>query len=206
MEKIIDDLLIRRAVRHLKSCDEVISGLIQKHGRCTITPARDNPFHALSSSIISQQVSAHAARAIKARLFQVLGSDRFQPEGILKLSPRALKGAGLSRAKIKYIRGLARAVRSGKLDFAGLARAEEEEVISHLVSFPGIGTWTAEMFLIFGLGRPDVLSVNDAGLKRGLKLAYHLPQIPSAAEMISLGESWRPYRSVASWYIWRVVD
>jgi DNA-3-methyladenine glycosylase II len=97
-------------------------------------------------------------------------------------------------------------VRNGEVDLASIGQYEDEEIVTKLIAFPGIGRWTAEMFLIFGLGRPDVLSVHDAGLKKALKLAYGLEQMPSAAEMISLGEPWKPYRSVASWYLWRVVD
>ena len=98
------------------------------------------------------------------------------------------------------------AVRQGDFDFGSIAQCEDEDVINQLITFPGVGRWTAEMFLIFGLGNPDVLSVTDAGLKKAFKLAYNLEQVPSADEMISIGEPWRPYRSVASWYLWRVVD
>ena len=198
--------LIRKAVRHLKSADGVLADLIKEHGPCTIAPTLDNPFHALVSSIISQQISAHAARAIKGRLFDLLRSERFTPEGILKMSPKAYRTAGLSRPKMKYIHGLALAVRNGEIDFCSLAECDEAEVVSRLVTLSGVGRWTAEMFLIFGLGRADVLSVNDAGLRKAFKMAYHLQQMPSADEMISIGKPWRPYRSVASWYLWRVVD
>jgi len=206
MEKLLDPSLIRKAIRHLKSSDRVLADLIKKHGPCNITPALDHPFHALVSSIISQQISAHAARAIKGRIFDLLGDKHFTPGGILKMSDKSYRAAGLSRPKVKYIRELALAVRNGELDFRSLTGCVEEEVITRLVKLSGIGRWTAEMFLIFGLGRPDVLSVNDAGLKRALKVAYHLQQVPSPDEMISIGEPWRPYRSVASWYLWRVVD
>jgi DNA-3-methyladenine glycosylase II len=204
--KPLDRSLIRKAIRHLKASDRALSSLIMKHGPCMLTPARDNPFHALASSIISQQISAHAARAIKGRLFDLLGTQNLTPEKVLKISAKTSKTAGLSRPKYDYLRGLASAVRKGDLDFASIAAWEDEEVIAKLTAFSGIGRWTAEMFLIFGLGRPDVLSVHDAGLKRGFKMAYHLPQAPSAEEMISISEPWRPYRSVGSWYLWRVVD
>ncbi len=206
MGKSLTPSLIRKAIRHLRSSDRVLAGLIEEHHACTLTPALDNPFHALTSSIISQQISAHAARAIKSRMFDLLEDKQFTPEGILKMSPRGYRTAGLSRAKIKYIRGLASAVRNGDFDFCSLAGCEEEEVISRLMTLSGVGKWTAEMFLIFGLGKPDVLSVSDAGLKKAFKLAYDLREMPSADEMISIGEPWRPYRSVASWYLWRVVD
>jgi len=206
MKKPLDQLLIRKALRHLESSDRALSSLIMKHGPCRITPALDNPFHALASSIISQQISAHAARAIKGRLFDLLGAQVFTPKNVLKISAKSSKTAGLSRPKFEYIRGLALAIRNGDLDFSSIAKWEDEEVITKLITFSGIGRWTAEMFLIFGLGRPDVLSVNDAGLKRGFKVAYNLQQTPSADEMISISEPWRPYRSVGSWYLWRVVD
>jgi len=206
MKKILDRSLIRKAIRHLETSDRALSSLIMKHGPCTITPTLDNPFHALASSIVSQQISAHAARAIKGRLFELLGTQVFTPQNVLKISAKNYTTVGLSRRKFEYIHGLASAVRNGDLDFTALAAWEEEEVIAKLTTFSGIGRWTAEMFLIFGLGRPDVLSVNDAGLKRGFKVAYNLPQAPSADEMISISEPWRPYRSVGSWYLWRVVD
>jgi DNA-3-methyladenine glycosylase II len=208
VEKPLDKALIRRAMKHLESSDRVLAVLIKEHGPCVITPAFDNPFHALVSSIISQQISAHAARAIKGRMFELMRANRFTPKGILKMSPKDYRTAGLSRAKIKYIRELALAVKDGEIDFSPLAGFEEEKVISKLITLSGVGRWTAEMFLIFGLGRPDVLSVNDAGLRKAIKLAYSLQHIhiPSADEMILIGEPWRPYRSVASWYLWRVVD
>jgi DNA-3-methyladenine glycosylase II len=206
MEKTLDQSLIRRAIKHLKSSDRVLAALIEVHGTCNIKPAFNHPFHALVSSIISQQISASAARTIKGRMFDLLEAKVITPEGILKMSPRDYRSAGLSRAKTEYIRGLSLAVKKGQFDFCSLAECEEEEVISRLVALSGVGRWTAEMFLIFGLGRPDVLSVNDTGLKRAFRLAYNLRQMPSANEMISIGEPWKPYRSVASWYLWRVID
>jgi DNA-3-methyladenine glycosylase II len=206
MKKILNKSLIKKAIRHLNSSDKILSALIAKHGPCTITPALDNPFHALTSSIISQQLSAHAARAIKGRLFDLIGTERFTPENILKLSSRQFRTAGLSKAKIEYIQTLASAVKKDEFDLTSFVDLKDEEVISKLITLSGIGRWTAEMFLIFGLGRPDVLSLNDAGLKKGFRITYKLQKTPSEDKMISIGESWRPYRSVASWYLWRVVD
>jgi DNA-3-methyladenine glycosylase II len=206
MKRLLDPSLIKRATRHLQSSDRVLSGLIKEHGPCTIAPALNNPFHSLVSSIISQQISASAARAIKARLFVFLRTEEFTSQNVLGISAKTSRFVGLSRPKLAYIRGLALAARKGDLDFASIAKYADEDVISKLITLSGVGRWTAEMFLIFGLGRPDILSVNDAGLKRGFKLAYHLPQLPAADEMISLSEPWRPYRSVGSWYLWRVVD
>jgi DNA-3-methyladenine glycosylase II len=206
MKVILDKTLIKKAIRHLKASDGVLSSLIKKHGPCTISPTLDNPFHALVSSIISQQLSAHVARIIKGRFFDLIKAERFMPEKILKVPSNQFRNAGLSKAKIEYIRKLASAARRGEFNPSSFVNLEDEEIISKLTAFSGIGRWTAEMFLIFGLGRPDVLSANDAGLRRGLKISYRLPEIPSGDEMISIGESWRPYRSVASWYLWRAVD
>ncbi len=206
MSKSLNRSLIRKAVKHLETADGRLSALIAKHGPCTMAPALDDPFHALTSSIISQQLSARAARAIKGRLFGLLGSERFSPEGILKMSAKKARSAGLSGAKIRYIRGLARAVENGKLDFAAIAECGDEDAIAALAEFPGIGRWTAEMFLIFGLGRPDILAVGDAGLRKGLKLTYNLSEMPTPEEMIEIANPWRPFRSVASWYLWRSLE
>lgn len=206
MKNILDKTLIKKAIRHLKAADKVLSALIREHGPCMISPPLDNPFHALISSIISQQHSAHVARTIKGRLFNLIKTERFTPKNISKVSCSQFKIAGLSKAKIQYIRGLSSAARNGEFDPSAFVNLEDEEVIANLTTLPGIGRWTAEMFLIFALGRPDVLSVKDAGLKRGLKILYGLPENPSEDEMISIGELWKPYRSVASWYLWKVVD
>jgi len=206
MNERLSRSLIKKAVSHLQSADGRLSALIAEHGPCTMAPALDDPFHALTSSIISQQLSARAARAIKGRLFGLLGADRFSAEGLLKIPDRKARSAGLSGAKIRYIRGLARAVENGKLDFAAIAKHGDEAAIAALAEFPGIGRWTAEMFLIFGLGRPDILAVGDAGLRKGLKLTYNLSDMPTPDEMIEIANPWRPFRSVASWYLWKVVD
>ena len=199
--------MIKKAIKHLSSADGVLAELIETHGPCTIRPAFDNPFHALVSSIVSQQLSARAARAIKGRLFEIIGEEIFTPQEITsKLSARNVRSAGLSRAKYKYIHELALAANRGIIPFGSIANSDDEGVIEKLTAFSGVGRWTAEMFLIFGLGRPDVLSTKDAGLRRGLKILYNLKETPSESEMISISEPWRPYRSVASWYLWRVVD
>jgi len=199
--------LIKKAEKHLSSADGILAEIIETHGTCTMQPALDNPLHALASSIVSQQLSVRAARAIKGRLFEIIGEEIFTPDQIIsKLSARKVRSAGLSRAKYKYIHELALAANRGRIDFGSMANSDDEGVIEKLTSFSGIGRWTAEMFLIFGLGRPDVLSTKDAGLRRGFKILYNLKEAPSEAEMISISEPWRPYRSVGSWYLWRVVD
>jgi DNA-3-methyladenine glycosylase II len=207
MKNALNRNLIKKAVKHLSSADGILAEIIETHGPCTMQPVFNNPFHALVSSIVSQQLSVHAARAIKGRLFEIFGEEMFTPDRIIsKLSVRNVRSAGLSRAKYKYIHELALAANRGRIDFGSIANSDDESVIEKLTAFSGIGRWTAEMFLIFGLGRPDVLSTKDAGLRRGFKILYNLQEPPSEAEMISISEPWKPYRSVASWYLWRVVD
>jgi len=206
MKNTITPSLVKKAINHLKTSDKILSNVIKKHGQCNLQPATYNLFHTLTSSIISQQLSASSARAIKGRLFDLLGLEQFTPEGILKITLKGFKEAGLSRPKQEYIQEIAQGVKRGQIDFASIPKLKDEEVISRLVSLRGVGKWTAEMFLIFGLGRPDVLSLGDAGLKRGFKILYGLKELPTEDEMISISEPWRPYRSIASWYLWRAVD
>jgi DNA-3-methyladenine glycosylase II len=206
MQRTINQPLIRKAVKHLKDIDPALSEIIKKHGPCTLEPSREAPFHALVSSIISQQLSAVAARSIKTKLFSALKADQFSPDNILRLRPRFFKEAGLSGPKQGYLRGIALAVQKGEIDFDSLLQFREEEIITRLTALKGVGRWTSEMFLIFGLGRPDVLSLGDVGLKRGVKLVYGLEETPSEEEMNVISAPWRPYRSIASWYLWRAID
>jgi len=206
MGNTLNPINIRKALKHLKLSDKIISSLIEKHGPCTINPSLDKPFHYIANSIVSQQLSAHAARSIKSRLLNLFGDSYFTPDRFLKTPPEKLRSTGLSQAKSKYIIGIATALEEGSLKFPDIMNCADEDVISRLTVFSGVGRWTAEMFLIFGLGRPDVLSVNDAGLRRGFKIAYQLQDLPSDSAMLALSEPWRPYRSVASWYLWRTLD
>jgi DNA-3-methyladenine glycosylase II len=206
MQRAINQPLVRKALKHLKAADSVLSEVIKQHGACTLKPSDDAPFHALASSIISQQISASAARSIKGKLFSALGEEQFTPENILGLSPRLFKEAGLSRPKQDYLIGIALAIQKRELDFDSLTKSGDEEITTRLTSLRGVGKWTAEMFLIFGLGRPDILSLGDVGLKRGFKQVYGLKEVPSEDKMLLISEPWRPYRSIASWYLWRTID
>lgn len=206
MKKTLDKFLIANAVKHLQRSDGVLSTLIKKYGPCTIAPSHNNLFHVLVSSIISQQLSARVAEAIKQNFLELLSAKQFTPDGILTVLPINHEVVGISRAKLEYIRKLTLAVKSGELDFPSIIKREDEEIITKLTSFTGVGRWTAEMFLIFGLGRPDILSINDAGLKKALKISYQLLELPSIEKMISISEPWKPYRTVASWYLWRILD
>src|SRR5262249_26271776 len=147
--------------------------------------------------------SSKAARSISARLEQTLGSAGITPAGILSQSEEALRAAGLSTAKTRSVRDLSAKVQNGTVPLKDLPGLSDEEVIERLVLVRGIGRWTAEMFLIFSLGRLDILPVADLGLRVGVQKLYELPETPAKARLIELADPWRPYRSVATWYFWR---
>ncbi len=190
---------MRAAERHLSQSCEVMARLVTVHGPCPISDREFLPFQTLAASIISQQLSAKAAGTIERRVLTIVSS--FTPAGFLAVPLDALRSAGLSSAKARYILELAQRVNDGRLDFDVLLRRADDDVIAALVELPGIGRWTAEMFLIFGLRRPDVLALGDAGLQRAARLLYG-----EDADLESVGLSWRPYSSVASWYLWRHLD
>lgn len=196
----------RTAYKHLLICDEKLAPLVKKHGPPKIGHEPD-AWKALSASIISQQISTHAARAIRNRV-AALGEDGAfpSPQIILNLPDETLRGAGLSGNKLLSLRDLARHFDEGKIAPEKLAKMDDEEVIAALVPIRGIGRWTAEMFLIFSLRRPDVLAVDDWGLRMAAKKLYELDEPPKAKEFRALAEPWKPFRSVASWYLWRSLD
>ena len=193
------------AEAHLSAVDPVLSGLIARHGPCALAPASDL-FGALVDSIISQQISVKAADAILRRFIAALPGRVCAPEPILSLSVEDMRALGLSRAKAAYVRDLAGRVAGGALDLAGLDRESDEDIIQALTQVKGIGRWTAEMFLIFALGRLDVLPVDDLGFRRAVERNYGLPALPPPATLQTLGEPWRPYRSIATWYLWRSLN
>jgi len=190
---------LQDAQRHLRKSCGVMERLIAQHGPCRLADREFRPFQTLANSIISQQLSAKAADTIERRVHAIVPG--FTPAGFLAASPEALRAAGLSSAKARYIVELARRVSDGRLNLEAMQDAPDEDVIAALVELPGIGQWTAEMFLIFGLRRPDVLSVGDAGLQRAVRLLFG-----EDATLEHVGQPWRPYRSVASWYLWRHLD
>ncbi|HTQ84914.1 MAG TPA: DNA-3-methyladenine glycosylase [Candidatus Solibacter sp.] len=201
----------RAAVRHLKRADPVMRRIIIRVGPCLLHErVQTNPLRALVGAIIAQQISWHAARTVEARFFAIYGCDstdrhaRFpEPERILATPVRKLRAAGLSRQKVSYIRDIAARAASGELPLAHLGRMKDDVIMERLTAVKGIGRWTAEVFMLFSLGRPDVLPVDDLGIQHAIRLAYKLRRIPSEKKMLELAEVWRPYRSVASWYLWR---
>jgi len=188
------------AEQHLLKSDRVMAKLVRKHGSCRLGPRAFQPFHALTTAIISQQLSVKAAETIASRVANHAPRP-FQPNSILTVAPELLRAAGLSGAKAKYIHGLARRVEDGSLNFVRIRKLHDEAAIAALTELPGIGRWTAEMFLIFTLKRPDILSLGDAGLSRAVRVLYG-----DAADMQRVAERWRPYRSVACWYLWQHLD
>ena len=192
---------IRKAERHLAKADPIMKRLIAHHGHCPLAEREYQPFHMLANSIISQQLSTKAAATIKLRVGELVGVP-FQTGRVLSIAPEQLRGAGLSQAKTRYIRELAAHVTDGRLEFQEIISLDDEEVIEKLVIIPGIGRWTAEMFLLFGLKRMDVLAVGDAGLQRAARILYGKKR-KSATLLLRVAEAWRPYRSIASWYLWR---
>jgi DNA-3-methyladenine glycosylase II len=191
-----------KAQRYLARRDPVLKRLISALGPCTLWHD-SNRFAVLARAIIAQQISTKAAASIRQRLQQVLAPEGITPAGILAASTDTLRAAGLSAGKVKALVDLADKVHQKAVPLDDLHQMHDEEVITWLVPVYGIGRWTAEMFLIFSLGRLDVLPVDDRGLRVGAQIQYGLPDVPSKARLQELAEPWRPYRSVATWYFWR---
>jgi DNA-3-methyladenine glycosylase II len=190
------------AVRHLRQADPVLAGLIDRVGPCTLSPRRDY-FVALCRAILAQQVSTTVARIFFARFRLLFPRQRPTPQAVLLLSDEPLRGVGLSRQKLGYLRDLAGRFAAGQIPTRRFARMSDEEIIQSLLPIKGVGRWTAEMFLIFVLNRPDLLPVDDLGVKKGVQRAYGLKELPDAERMKALAEPWRPWRTVATWYLWR---
>ncbi len=193
------------AVRHLKQADPVMGGAIEQVGPFRLVRI-PNRFAALMRAILHQQLALKAAQSITRRFRQLYGpgEGRFPtPEELLRTPRRRLRSAGVSPQKMRYLRDLAAKASDGALPLSHVGRLGDEEVIEALTQVKGIGRWTAEMFLIFSLGRPDVWAVDDLGLQLAAKNLYELRRHPSEAKMRALAEPWRPYRTVASWYLWQ---
>jgi len=192
---------------HLKKADERLAKVIKKVGPCRLFHAEQDRLWVLVSSIASQQLSNKAAATILARVTALIGDDsRALCDRICGVDPVDLKGCGLSAAKAACVRSLAQAVQAGELDLDALTTQSDEDVSAALRVHRGVGPWTVQMFLIFGLGRADVFSLGDVGLRRGLMLLHGLEDKPSDDDVTRLTDHWRPYRTVAAWYLWRLLD
>ncbi len=196
---------MKRAVKHLKTADPVLGSLIDRVGPCKIQ-YREPVFQTLVRSIVYQQLHGKAALTIYTRLAEAAKTNPLTPESILKLRPARMRAVGLSAQKLTYIRELARMTRDGHIDFDLFPNLDDAQVVEHLTRVKGVGVWTAHMFLIFALRRPDVLPTGDLGVRAGMKKIYGLAELPKPEEMERIASGWRPYCSVASWYLWRSLD
>ena len=197
----------RRAQRLLSRRDPVLSALIRRHGPCGLAAAqRADHFSALTRAIVGQQLSTKAATTIYSRLLTLMPGGQPAAAAMATLTDEQLRAVGISRQKALYLRDLADKVLSTTVNLDALDAMSDEEVVTTLSQVKGIGRWSAEMFLIFRLHRPDVLPVDDLGIVNAVHRVYRLRKRPTADRIRRLGEAWRPYRSVASWYLWRSLD
>ena len=199
------------AVDRLRASDPVMARLIDEYGAPDGVLARrgrrpGDAYGALLRSIVGQQLSTKAARTIYDRLTGLFGDRAPTPRELLDIDPEKLREAGLSGAKVAYLRDLAEHVEDEELDLEHLAELESDEIAEQLTAIKGLGPWTVDMFLIFHLGRPDILPVGDLGIRRAVQLAYELDDLPKPAELERIAEPWRPWRSLACLYLWRSLD
>ncbi len=195
---------MRKALNHLKKCDPVLRAIIEAVGSYRMQYSLAE-FSSLAEAIVYQQLNGIAAATIWKR-FVALAGQPLTPEGILKLTDEQLRSVGLSRQKSSYLKDLAAKTASGLLDFSKLPELSDEEVIKHLTQVKGIGVWTAHMFLIFSLRRPNVLPTGDYGVQMAFKKHYKKRKLPKPKDMEKIARAWEPYRSVACWYMWRSLD
>jgi DNA-3-methyladenine glycosylase II len=201
------DSAVAAAADELAGRDPVMARLVAGAGppKIALRRGRRSHFWALCESVAYQQLAGKAAAAIFGRFVEAVGGE-VTPEGVLALSEEALRAPGLSGAKARTIRALAERAAAGDLPLDRVEDLSDDEIVAALTAVPGIGRWTAEMFLLFQLGRLDVWPVGDFGVRKGYALAYGLPDLPTPKELTALGEGFRPYRSVAAWYCWRAAE
>ncbi len=184
-----------------------MAGLIKRIGPISLEPRRLSPFQSLVQSIIYQQLNGKVADTILGRFEALFGNQPPTPEQVLTIGPEQLRAAGLSKPKANYIRGLSeKAVAKELLTLEECDRLEDAEIVERLTEVKGVGRWTAEMFLMFNLGRLDVLPVHDLGVRRGVQIAYGKKDLPEPEKLETFGERWKPYRTIAAMYLWRAVD
>jgi DNA-3-methyladenine glycosylase II len=196
-------------LQYLSQCDPVMRRLIRKHGPCGLKPRhRRSPFESLVTAIAHQQLNGTAANTILRRFIKLFPGRRFpRPEDLEQVNDEAIRTAGFSRAKIAALRDLAAKSLDGTVPSSReIKKLNDAEIIARLTSVRGIGQWTVEMLLIFQLGRPDVLPIDDFGVRNGFRHAYGLSELPKPKELLARGERWRPHRTTAAWYLWRAAD
>lgn len=197
----------RKAVTHLRKVDPVLGRVIDRVGTYRGWPdSQGSHFDAIARSIVFQQLSGKAAGTIHGRFQGLYGGRTPLPAELVETSDEKLRGIGLSRQKSAYLKDLAARVVAGELPVDTLHELTDDEIITALTQVKGIGRWTAQMFLMFRLGRPDVLPDLDLGIQKGIQLAYKLRKLPPPERVKKIGAKWAPYRSIASWYLWRLLD
>src|SRR3984893_9535376 len=196
---------MRNSIFHLKKSDPVLAAVIERVGPYRIE-YRDPGFETLVRSIVYQKLSGKVAAVILEPLIGLMPRRRVTPTAILNLTLEQMRSAGLSGQKAAYIRDLAEHAKSRRVDFASLAHLPDDDVIEHLTKVKGIGVWTAQMFLIFALRRPDILPTGDLGVRMAIRKAYRLEELPHPKQVEELAVAWRPYSSVAVWYLWRSLE
>jgi DNA-3-methyladenine glycosylase II len=195
---------MQKAINHLKQSDPVMRGIIERVGPCRMEFG-EPVFHSLAEAIIYQQLNGKAAVTIFKRLTAVAG-DPLAPEGIVKLTDEQMRSVGLSKQKSSYLRDMAERAIRGELNFTRLPEMTDDEVIQHLTQVKGVGVWTAHMFLMFTLKRPNVLPTGDFGVQMAIKKHYNKRKPPKPPQMEKIAKAWEPYRSIACWYLWRSLD
>ena len=196
---------VERARRSLTRRDRVLGGLIRRVGPCSLRP-RGHPYGYLVRSVVYQQITGRAAGTIEGRLRSRFGGRIPGARRLRGVAAEELRAVGLSRQKTATLLAIAEAFSAGALSGTRLAGMEDDAVIEAVTQIRGVGEWTAHMLLMFSLGRPDVLPVTDYGVRKGAKSLYGLPELPARRDLETIGEAWRPYRSVAAWYLWRQTE
>jgi DNA-3-methyladenine glycosylase II len=199
-----------KALSTLRDGDPVMARLIEEHGALVRRELKDertgDAYGALLRSIVGQQLSTKAAATIYGRMLELFGGHAPTPRQLLEVDPERIRSAGLSRPKIAYLRDLAEHVEEGRLDLEHLPELPDEEVTAQLTDIKGLGQWTADMFLMFHLGRPDILPVGDQGIRRAVMVEYRLRKLPDPKRMQKIAKPWRPYRTLACLYLWSSLD
>jgi DNA-3-methyladenine glycosylase II len=201
---------LTQADEHLRSVDHVLRRLIDERG--PIDPetdrrgSRPHAYEALARAIVGQQLSTKAAASIWGRITELFGEETPSPQHLIEADGQTLRDAGLSWSKVGFLKDLAERVADGRLDLDRLSELSDEDVVATLTEIKGVGRWTAEMFLIFHLARPDVISTGDLGIRRAAQVAYGLDDLPGPAELERIAEPWRPHRTLACLYLWRSLD
>lgn len=199
--------MYRIAIQHLRTVDPVLAGVIDSVGPCRFKAASDlSHYESVARAIIHQQLSGKAAATIHGRFEALFGGERPHAAALVGLSDELLRSAGISRQKLGYLRDLSERVSGGTLPIDGLHELGDDDVVRHLTTVKGVGQWTAQMFLMFRLGRLDILPELDLGIRKGIQQSYRLRKLPTSERVLTIGAKWSPYRTIASWYLWRSID